>query len=177
MTFPIHRMIRSRRRSLALEVTEEGQLVVRAPQSLGQREIDRFVQKMSGWVEKKVRLARQRAHTAPPAIGPEEEARLRALARDAFIERACLYAERMQVTFTKIRLSSAKTRWGSCGANGTLCFHWRLINAPTFVLDYVVVHELAHLAVRDHSKRFWNKVGEFFPDYATAKKWLRENRV
>lgn len=177
MAVVIHRTVRSRRRSLALQITEAGDLIVRAPLSISESRILRFVREQSAWIEKKLRESAERAKTAPPPPSAEEEKRLKALARDAFIERACLYAERMSVEFRKIRLNSAKTRWGSCGPQGNLSFNWRLIQAPTEVLDYVVVHELAHLIERNHSVRFWAKVGEFCPDYRAAKLWLKQHKL
>jgi hypothetical protein len=177
MPIAIHKMVRSKRRSLALQVTEEGLLVVRAPRSLSEREIFRFVEEKSRWVEKKMHQAAAHAGTAIPAPGPAEEKNLKTLARDAFIERSCLYASKMGVQFEKIRLSSAKTRWGSCSLRGSLSFNWKLIQAPVEILDYVVVHELAHLAEHNHSPRFWAKVAEFFPDYKQAKLWLKTNKL
>ncbi len=177
MRFPIHKMLRSKRRSLALQVTEEGLLVVRAPRSLSEKDVLRFVEEKGSWIEKKVRQSAERSRTAIPAPGPAEEKRLKILARDAFIERSCLYAARMGVEFKKIRLSSAKTRWGSCSVRGSLSFNWKLIQAPVEILDYVVVHELAHLIEHNHSPRFWAKVAEFFPDYKKAKLWLKNNRL
>ncbi len=177
MAIMIHRTIRSRRRSLALQITEEGLLVVRAPHSLKSSEILRYLEEKSVWIERKIREASARARTAPPPLAAEEEKKFRSLARDAFIERACLYARKMGVNFEKIRLNSAKTRWGSCGPQGNLSFNWRLISAPTDVLDYVVVHELSHLIERNHSARFWAKVREFCPHYSRARQWLKENRV
>ncbi len=177
MPVTIHRTVRSRRRSIALEVTEEGLLVVRAPHALTERDIFLFVEEKRRWVEEKVRRAAELARTAPPPRAPEEDKRLKVLARDAFIERACLYAGKMGVRFEKIRLSSARTRWGSCGRSGNLSFNWKLIQAPADVLDYVVVHELAHLVEHNHSRRFWAKVAEFCPGYRAAKHWLKSNRL
>lgn len=177
MPVSIHKIIRSHRRSLALQITQDGLLVVRAPRLLSQPRILNFVEEKSSWIEKKVREAVRRAQTAPAPLSPDEEKKLKALARDAFIERACLYAGKMGVDFKHIRLNSAKTRWGSCGPQGNLSFNWKLIQAPTPILDYVVVHELAHLIEANHSPRFWAKVGEYFPDYKMAKRWLKENRL
>jgi predicted metal-dependent hydrolase len=171
----IHETLRTRRRTLALQVTAEGRLIVRAPERLSEAAIRKFVLEKSGWIDRTVRRMTERAKTAPPPLPPREEARMKALALDAFIERACLYAARMGVTFRKIRLNSARTRWGSCGPQGNLSFNWRLIQAPTEVLDYVVVHELAHLTELNHSPRFWARVAAFCPEYRAAKRWLKEN--
>jgi predicted metal-dependent hydrolase len=77
--------------------------------------------------------------------------------------------------YKKIRISSARTRWGSCSSSGTLSFTYRLIMAPIQVVDYVIVHELVHTQVGNHSKIFWRRVGEVLPDYKTHLNWLKKN--
>jgi predicted metal-dependent hydrolase len=72
-----------------------------------------------------------------------------------------------------IRISSARTRWGSCSSRGGLNFTWRLIQAPLPIIDYVVVHELAHLKVPNHSKAFWELVKNLLPDFAERRAWLK----
>ncbi len=177
MPTAIHKIIRSRRRTMALQITDEGFLVVRAPVFVSDAKILSFIRQESAWIEKRIRRALERAKTAPAPLTAEEEKKLKDLARDAFIERACLYAGKMGVTFEKIKLSSAKTRWGSCSPKNNLNFNWRLIQAPTEILDYVVIHELAHLLERNHSPRFWAQVARYCPHYKTARRWLRENRL
>ena len=81
----------------------------------------------------------------------------------------------MNVTYGTVRLSSARTRWGSCSARGNLNFHWKLILMPPEVLDYVVVHELAHRREMNHSPRFWAIVEKVLPDYKERRRWLKEN--
>ncbi|KAA0267899.1 MAG: M48 family peptidase [Chloroflexi bacterium] len=75
----------------------------------------------------------------------------------------------------RVRVNSAKTRWGSCAADGTINFTWRLVMAPPEVIDYVVLHELAHLKIKNHSPRFWKLVESLCPDFKRLRKWLREN--
>ncbi len=82
----------------------------------------------------------------------------------------------MGVRHSGVRMSSARTRWGSCGPSGDVQFSWKLVMAPLPVIDYVVVHELAHLTVRDHSKRFWALVAEFYPAYRQCRRWLKDNQ-
>jgi predicted metal-dependent hydrolase len=86
-----------------------------------------------------------------------------------------LHAKQYKFTYRKIRISSARTRWGSCSSNGTLCFTWRLIMAPPEVIDYVVVHELAHTQIKNHSRNFWNRVAEIMPEYKQQLAWLKKN--
>lgn len=90
-------------------------------------------------------------------------------------DRVRWYAAKMRLSYKKIKITSARTRWGSCSIRGTLSFPWRLVMAPMPVIDYVVVHELSHLRVHNHSRAFWQVVGEVFPDYKQRIKWLKIN--
>ena len=85
------------------------------------------------------------------------------------------YARRYGFTPKQVRITSARTRWGSCSSSGTLSFTWRLVMAPLEVIDYVVLHELVHLRIRNHSLKFWQAVGAFDPGYGARRKWLKEN--
>ena len=96
-------------------------------------------------------------------------------ARAVISKRVKLYAARHGFTYRKIRITSARTRWGSCSSMGNLNFTWRLVMAPPEVIDYVVVHELAHLRVNNHSKEFWKQVERIMPDYKQRLKWLKKN--
>lgn len=99
----------------------------------------------------------------------------RATARKVLTERVRLYAQKFGLKYTKIRISSARTRWGSCSSRGTLSFTWRLVMAPLEVVDYVVIHELAHLRVKNHSAVFWAEVGRMMPDFKRQRDWLKKN--
>lgn len=99
----------------------------------------------------------------------------KAEARRVFEERTALYAARFSLKAHGVRITAARTRWGSCGPQGSLNFTWRLVMAPLEILDYVVVHELAHLKIRSHSAAFWKLVAEMMPDYQTRRDWLKKN--
>jgi predicted metal-dependent hydrolase len=96
-------------------------------------------------------------------------------ARQVFTERLQVYARRHNLAYKRLHLSSARTRWGSYSSSGTLSLTWRLVMAPLPVIDYVVVHELAHTKEKNHAKRFWNLVASIMPDYQQHRKWLKEN--
>ena len=99
----------------------------------------------------------------------------RVQARKVFTERVGHFAAGHGFEYGKIRISSARTRWGSCSSKGTLSFTWRLALAPLEVVDYVVVHELVHLRVKNHSPDFWRGVEAILPDYKSRRKWLKVN--
>lgn len=103
------------------------------------------------------------------------EKRYRSAARNRFEQRCAYYRLITGGTYTAVTIRDQKTRWGSCSSRGTLSFNYRLIFAPSQVLDYVVVHELCHLTHMNHSKEFWNMVSSVMPDYKAHRKWLKEH--
>lgn len=94
---------------------------------------------------------------------------------EVFHARASFWAERLGVTFGAVRVKGQRTRWGSCSRRGNLNFNWRLTLAPAEVLDYVVLHEVAHRLEMNHSPRFWAIVERHCPDHKTHRRWLRKN--
>lgn len=90
-------------------------------------------------------------------------------------QRASYFAAKMGVTYGRISIRAQKTRWGSCSGQGNLNFNWKLILMPPEILDYVVVHELAHRKQMNHSKLFWAEVERILPDYERRRRWLKEN--
>jgi predicted metal-dependent hydrolase len=98
---------------------------------------------------------------------------LRSLAAKEFPARVFELAEPHQLPVKRVTVRNQRTRWGSCSRRGTISLNWRLIQAPPFVRDYLIFHELAHLREMNHSPRFWREVKTLCPDYLTAEKWLR----
>lgn len=115
---------------------------------------------------------------AKSALPKAEEAFIRwykGQAVPVLLEHVLLCARRYGFTYPKIRISPARTRWGSCSSTGTLSFTYRLVMAPPEVIDYVVIHELAHTQVKNHSQTFWRRVGEILPEYKQYVRWLKTN--
>jgi len=108
-------------------------------------------------------------------LRPVVEHHLRNLATKEFPSRVFELAAPHQLPVKRVTVRSQRTRWGSCSRRGTISLNWRLIQAPPFVRDYLIFHELAHLREMNHSARFWREVEKLCPDYRTAEKWLREN--
>jgi len=119
-----------------------------------------------------------RFELARPALPEAEqvfEKWYRAQARQVLAERATRLAQRFALRFNRLSITGARTRWGSCGANGSLNFTWRLVMAPEDVIDYVVIHELAHLRLRNHSRKYWELVETMLPSYRLPRDWLKRN--
>ena len=165
-------MIYSRRRTLSLEVTRAGEAVVRAPRGTPAGTVAAFVSAHRGWLEehRRRRMAWLAAHPEPTA---EEEARLRALAREALPRRVAHFAALMGVEPAGVRITSARTRFGSCSGRNSLCFSWRLMAYPPEAVDYVVVHELAHITVKNHSPAFYRVVERYLPDWRQRRELLK----
>jgi predicted metal-dependent hydrolase len=114
---------------------------------------------------------------APEQIRDAAQAWLMQRARSHFEERLQHFAPRLGVQWRRLALSSASTRWGSAAADGSIRLHWRLIHFSPQVIDYVVVHELSHLRVMDHSPRFWETVGAVVPDYPQLRAQLQQQSL
>lgn len=86
------------------------------------------------------------------------------------------YAELLSFKYNKVKITNARKRWGSCSSQGNLNFSWRLYMAPIEVIDYVVIHELVHTEIPNHSKEYWKRVRAIMPDYEKCKQWLNNNQ-
>jgi predicted metal-dependent hydrolase len=95
-------------------------------------------------------------------------------AKEKIIPRAQQHAEQLGVNVAKVKIVDNRFRWGSCTPNNNVNFNWRLIKAPTFVIGYVIIHELAHLIEANHTSRFWNIVRSHTPQMEKAKEWLKQ---
>jgi predicted metal-dependent hydrolase len=158
---------------VALVITADAELVVRAPKHLSDRDIARFIAQKQQWIERNI--ARQAARPRPVVLTTVEREQWRRVARERISERCRHFSELTGYQPTKVRITSARTRWGSCAAKGTVNFSWRLAMTPPEVMDYVIVHELAHLAELNHSARFWQRVSQIVPDHRLHRRWLRDN--
>ena len=142
------------------------------PVGTSQAEVRRLLAEKKPWIDEQ--QGRQ-----VPQLGLEDRAISESEARIAAREIVSALAEeeagRIGVTFERIRIGGQRTIWGSCSARGTLSFNWRLVLAPLEVLDYVVVHELCHLRVPNHSRRFWALVEQQRPRWRDQRDWLRSH--
>ncbi len=217
MSISIDRLVRSRRRTIALVIEQNGNLTVRAPLKMAAVHIRLFVETHADWIKKNqakiqssqpvspkryveggkflylgesfplIIVPRQRPalvftgttfRLAKNALPGAPEAFVRWYKQQARLllsERVLALATEYGFKYRKIRISSARTRWGSCSSLGTLSFTYRLVMAPLQVVDYVVLHELVHTQVGNHSRTFWDRLGKLMPDYKQRLAWLKKN--
>ena len=169
MTYSV---IRSKRKTLALQVNRDLEVVVRAPNRMAQRDIERFVEKHREWIEKQLTViaARREAHPEPTDA---ELAELKARAKAEIPPRVAMYAEKMGLAPSGVKITSARTRFGSCSSRNSLCFSFRLMGYPQEAVDYVIVHELAHIIHKNHGRDFYRLIEEILPDYAWRRGLLK----
>ena len=167
-----YRIIRSRRRTMALEVTRDALVVVRAPLHAGDAAVAAFVASHERWL--KGALARRIAHNAAhPEPTEEERKALIARAKTELPQRTAYWSAVMDLTPASVKITSARTRFGSCSGKNSVCFSWYLMRYPDEAIDYVVVHELAHLRHHDHSPAFYALVERYLPDWRERMRLLK----
>lgn len=209
-----YEIIRSNRKTIALVVDSNATLIVRAPISVSDNEIESLVKKKQFWIAEKKKqvetfgvnhekvdikngssvmylgnsytIAKEATTSfkvAEPFIFAPESATVdtftKWLKEEALIvltERVNKHASIMGVKYSKLSLSDAYARWGSCSAKNALNFAWRLVMCPVSVIDYVVVHELSHIAYKNHSPIFWARIKTILPNYKESQDWLKVNR-
>ena len=166
----LYKVIRSDRKTIALQMMPDGALIVRCPQKMPDAQIRKFVGSKVAWIQKHLQDKQQLPKfTAQQLQAMGEEA------AQAVSARASYFAPVLGVTYKRITIRTQRTRWGSCSGEGNLNFNRLLSLMPPAVLDYVVVHELCHLKEMNHSTKFWALVESILPDYRQCKKWLKEN--
>lgn len=161
-------VIRCDRKTVGIRVKPGGLVEIRMPKRLPLSYGEAFVKEKADWIKKAVE------NSPPPKeeLSQEEQKRLRMLAKELLPPLTEAWAFRMGVRPAGIRITSAKTRYGSCSAKGNLCFSLYLMRSPAEAVEYVVVHELCHLKHLNHSKAFWEEVARYLPDYNERKKKL-----
>lgn len=171
------KLIRSNRKTIAIEITSIGQVIVRAPRHVPEAEIQQFVESKTSWLKKHLEKHAKNKDVLQTEgkLTPNEINRLMKLAKQVIPAKVAYYARLMGVTYGRITIRKQKTRWGSCTREGNLNFNCLLMMAPPEVLDYIVVHELSHRVEMNHSAKFWAQVEKVLPEYKVAHKWLKEN--
>ena len=164
---------RSRRRTAALEITRDCRVLVRAPLRMPRQEIDAFVAAHRSWLEAHLAAQRARLAAAPPPPTPSEIQALKERARAVLPEKVAHYSRLMGLTPAAVKITAARTRYGSCSGKNSLCFSCFLMNAPEEAIDLVVVHELCHIRHKNHGPAFYALLESVLPDHRRRKQLLK----
>ena len=165
-----YEILRSNRRTISLEVRPDGRVLIRAPRAMPKKEIDAFAAKHADWLEGAKKRVTERSALNDMTDRRKDE--LTAAARDYLPKRTAHWAEIMGVSPAGVRITDAKTRFGSCSPKNRICYSFRLMAYPPEAVDYVIVHELAHILQKNHSPRFYAEVQKILPDWRERKKLL-----
>jgi len=167
-----YELIRSRRKTLALEITRDCRVLVRAPLRASQKAIDAFVSGHEDWIAKHLEIQRQRAASAPPPPTEADIQALKAQARALLPEKVAYWSQVMGLVPTGVKITTARKRYGSCSGKNSLCFSCFLMEKPEAAIDLVVVHELCHIREKNHGPRFYALLAQYLPDYKERQKLL-----
>lgn len=209
-------LIYSDRKTIGISVERDKNIVVRAPEKVTEKEIEKFIERKKYWIYTKLKHPQKYQKSSKKEfisgasilylgkhykldvvkdrldgikfankfiISKENQKKARDLFKKWYIEKAEEkiipkvehYAKNLGVQYNSIKIKEFKYRWGSCTSKNNLNFNWRLIKAPLPVIEYVIVHELAHLIEPNHTSLFWNIVKTQVPRFSEAKEWLKNN--
>lgn len=168
-----YEIIHTKRRSVGIRVTPQGKVIIRAPHRMSKKSIEEIVEKHHVWIENRLNKLSSTPSITYTAT-KEEINNLKEKTKEIVLPLVEKHASLMGVTPTKINFTSAKRVFGSCTSQKHLNFSFRLCLYPVEAVEYVVVHELAHILQMNHSKKFWAVVENRLPDYKKRKELLKE---
>lgn len=170
-------VIRSNRKTAAIQINPDLTVTVRVPKRVAERNIERILREKESWIQGHIeRMREKKSLLEAQKMDPLTKKELQELAQKALEyipKRVEYFAEMIGVSYGKITIRNQKTRWGSCSSKGNLNFNCLLMLTPPEVIDYVVVHELCHRKEMNHSKAFWREVERVMPDYKKCVLWLK----
>ena len=168
---------RSKRKSAAIKITADMQIVVYVPLYVSDNEIERMVISKSKWIDEHMLKVQSTIdeRSKLEKITFEQVKEFADQAVEYIPKRVKYYAEKENFVYNKITIKNLVSRWGSCSTKGNLNFNCLLMLTPDYVIDYIVVHELCHLREMNHSEKFWAEVERIMPDYQRAELWLKQN--
>ncbi len=165
--------VKSNRKTIAIQIKEDGRVVVRTPYSMSRVKAEQFIEERRDWILKNQKALKEKQDQKMMITQEMRKAGVEK-AMEIFPKRVEYYARLMGISYGRITIREQKTRWGSCSGRGNLNFNWKLTLMPPEILDYVVVHELAHRKEMNHSRDFWKIVEQVLPDYQKRRKRLKE---
>ena len=169
-------VIKSKRKTIGLEVHTDGRVILRAPTRITNRELNKFIDNHMSWIESKLSLIEKKNADKIIVAPPKETISQKELdaIKEKFTTRVQYYCNIMGVSVNRISIKDQKTRWGSCSSKGNVNFNYNLYYMPEELLDYVVVHELSHRKYMNHSQSFWCEVEKYCPEYKLCRRRLKD---
>ncbi len=172
-----YKIIKSNRKSYAIQIYSKSKIVVRVPLNMTDEEVYNLIDSKRDWIENNLKSYENSTSKLKylKPLSDYDILKLKDKAKEIIPIKVDYYAKIMGISYNKISIKCQKTRWGSCSSKRNLNFNCLLMLTPDNVIDYIIVHELCHLKEMNHSKRFWNEVKTVLPNYEESHKWLKEN--
>lgn len=162
----VYSITRSSRRKTSAIIVDANGIEVKVPFAKDYSEIEKMVSSRKKWIFKKQQEFASRPNN-------QTKAKLKTI--EYLRNRTETLAARVDVKPSKIVIKNMRTRWGSTTKSGTVALNRAIVKAPSRIIDYIIIHELCHLKVRDHSSRFWNMLYRYDKNFESKKKWLEDN--
>ena len=170
----IYELKRSKRKTISIKVSLDGTITVSAPLKTSKKIIDSFVENNSEWIEKALRKAAIRSTNADRyKIEEKDIPAFRKSAKLYLPDRTYYWAAIMGLEPSYVHITSAEKRYGSCNSKKGICYSYRLMAYPDDVIDYVIIHELAHIKHMNHSAEFYSLIEKYMPDYREKQNILQ----
>lgn len=167
-----YRVIKSKRKTAAIEIDENCNLILRLPLRYSQKSVDKLISNHRDWIEKHMIIQREKQKNKI-ILSDEQIKALKLRAKDIIPQRVEYFSNIMGLKPSGVKITSAQKRFGSCSGKNSLCFSYILMQYPMEAVDYVVVHELAHIVHKNHSKEFYRLIEKYLPDYKLREKMLK----
>lgn len=168
-----YKLIKSKRKTVSITVEKDASITVKAPISASKAAIEQLLEKHRPWIEKRQRQVRERASRRAP-LSPQQIEEMKKLARDVMERKTRYFARIMGVKYKYVKITSAKTRWGSCSADNAICYSYRTMLLTDRQRDYIAIHELAHIKQKNHSGFFYAEIEKVMPDYRQVQKSIKD---
>ena len=175
ITFMNYRIIYSSRRTLCAEVKIGGEVIIRAPRGIAKSKIENFIKDHEAWIASATAKQMARANSKyHQVLSANDIIKLKAAAIEYIPYRVKYFSEKMGLIPTAVKISNATKKFGSCSGKNSLNFSYRLMMYPPEAIDYVIVHELAHIKHHNHGKEFYKLIEEFLPDFREREALLKQ---
>ncbi len=167
-----YRVVKSKRKTATIEIDENCNIILRVPLRFSQKSIEDLLSRHQSWIEKHLVIQKEKLKNRV-VLSNEQINALKAKAKEIIPQKVQFYAEIMDLKPIAVKITSAQKRFGSCSSKNSLCFSYILMQYSEKAIDYVVVHELAHIVHKNHSKEFYALIAKFLPDYKDRIKLLK----
>lgn len=171
----IYKIIYSKRKTLCLEINKNAEIIIRSPRFLNKRKINKFVNQKMTWIIEKQTLKKTQIAKSNQFLFQQKNI-TKKTAYNIIQKKVKELSSAFGFQYDKIKIGNARTRWASCSHKNTLCFTKKVAILPEPIIDYIIIHELAHTIEKNHGKKFWQIVKQIIPNYKTQIKWLREHQ-